>query len=60
MVTNSRLEPGGTIEIHSSNDGFRLRGRVVYCQPLFGGKFAVGVEMQAQNCAETTKNRNPF
>jgi len=45
IVTRSKLEPGGTIEIHSPYHGFRLLGRVVYCQRLFGGKFAVGVVM---------------
>ena len=48
IVTESKLEPGGTIEIHSRYYGFQLYGRVVYCQPLFGGKFAAGVEMQTQ------------
>lgn len=62
LVTKSKLEPGGTIEIHSHYDGFRLHGRVVYCHPLFGGKFAAGVEMQTQNSAKTpkAKSRNLF
>ena len=62
IVTNSKLEPGGTIEIRSRYDGFRLLGRVVYCHPLFGGRFAVGVEMQTQESPETTKakSRNLF
>jgi len=53
IVTKSKLEPGGTIEIHSPYTGFRSRGRVVYCHPLFDGKFAAGVEMQTQNSPET-------
>jgi len=48
IVTMSKLEPGGTIEIRSPY-GFRLHGRVVYCQPLFGGNFAVGLEFQDRN-----------
>ena len=48
IVTMSKLELGGTIEIHSPY-GFRLHGRVVYCQPLFGGKFAAGLEFQDLN-----------
>ena len=62
IVTKSKLEQGGTIEIHSPYDGFRLHGRVVYCQPLFGGKFAAGVETQTQNSPETpkAKSRNLF
>ena len=62
IVTKSKLQPGRMIEIHSPYDGFRLHGRVVYCQPLFGGIFAVGVEMQTQNSPETakTKGRNLF
>jgi PilZ domain len=43
IVTMSMLELGGTIEIHLPYGGFRLHGRVVYCQPLFAGKFAAGL-----------------
>jgi hypothetical protein len=49
IVTKSGLEPGGTIEIHSPYEGFRLHGRVVYCQPLFGERFAVGLIRQDRN-----------
>ena len=49
IVTKSKLEPGGTIEIHFPYDGFRLHGRVVYCQPFFGGKFAAGLVIQDRN-----------
>jgi hypothetical protein len=49
IVTRSMLELGATIEIHSPYKGFRLRGRVVYCQPLFGGKFAAGLVNQDRN-----------
>lgn len=60
IVTKLKLQPGGMIEIHSAFDGFRLHGRVVYSQPLFGGKFAAGLEIQTQNSPETpkTKTRN--
>ena len=58
IVTNSKLQPGGTIEIHSRYGGFWLHGRVVYCQPLFGGKFAAGVETQPQNSPETPKDKS--
>lgn len=53
IVTTCKLEPGGTIEIHSPGHEIQLHGRVVYCQPLFGGKFAAGVELQIQNSQET-------
>jgi len=46
IVTRSKLEPGGTIEILFPSYGFRMLGRVVYCQPLFGGKFAAGLAIQ--------------
>ena len=49
IVTSSKLEPGGTIERNSPSLGFRLHGRVVYCQPLFGGKFAAGLVIQDRN-----------
>jgi len=48
IVTVAKLEPGGTIEIQSPY-GFRVQSRVVYCQPLFGGKFAAGLEFQDPN-----------
>ena len=48
IVTVSKLELGGTIEIRSPY-GFRLHGRVVYCRPLFGGKFAAGLVFQDRN-----------
>jgi len=48
IVTMSKLEQGGTIEIQSPY-GFRVHSRVVYCQPLFGGKFAAGLEFQDLN-----------
>ena len=53
IVTTPELELGGTIEIHLPYGGFRLPGRVVYCQPLFGGKFAVGVVIQDRNQRES-------
>jgi PilZ domain len=49
IVTKSKLEPGGTIEIHFPYAGFRLHGRVVYCEPLFDGKFAAGLVTQDRN-----------
>ena len=48
IVTVSKLELGGTIAIHSPY-GFRLNGRVVYCEPLLGGKFAAGLVFQDRN-----------
>jgi len=48
IVTMSELELGGTIEIHLPYGGFRLRGRVVYCQPLFAGKFAAGLLLKTE------------
>ena len=58
IATKSKLQPGGMIDIRFPYDGFRLHGRVVYCQPLFGGKFAAGVEMQSQNSPEAPKAKN--
>ena len=58
IVIKSKLQPGGMIDIHSPYDGLRLHGRVVYCHPLFGGKFAVGVEVQTQNSPEMAKVKN--
>ncbi len=48
IVTMSKLELGGTIAIQSPY-GFRVQSRVVYCEPLFGGKFAAGLVFQDRN-----------
>lgn len=63
LVIEARLEPGETIEIRSPEEGgFELRGRVVYCERLLDGKFAVGIEVQTEESSETgkTASRNPF
>lgn len=62
MVIEARLELGKIIEIRSPEDGFVWRGRVVYCEPLLGGKFAVGLEVQTQDSPEIdrTARRNPL
>lgn len=61
LVIPAKLEPGKTIEIRSPEDGLEWRGRVVYCEPLAGGKFAVGIEMETQDSSETARTgKNPL
>lgn len=61
LVVEAQLEPGKAIEIRSPEDGFEWRGRVVYCEPLVGGKFAVGIEMQIPDSPETArKEKSPL
>jgi hypothetical protein len=50
----SRL-PEGTFTDNVSMRGARI---LTKSQPLFGGKFAAGVEMQTQNSPETPKDKS--
>lgn len=52
IVTKGELRLGGTVEIHSANGEIQLRGRVVYCQALLDGRFAAGLEKQAEDFKE--------
>jgi len=45
VVLEQRLQPGQEVMIDSPADGVRLQARIVYCQHLSAGKFAVGLEL---------------
>ena len=52
IVSKAELRLGGTIEIRSTDGEIQLRGRVVYCQTLLDGRFAAGLEKQAEESKE--------
>jgi len=45
VTTGQFWRPGECVQLSSLESGFRMQGRVVYCQPLEGNKFAIGLEL---------------
>lgn len=45
VVTSKPLHPNDRVIVRSLLGNLRSRGRVVYCQELEGGAFAVGLEL---------------
>jgi hypothetical protein len=64
VVTNQPWQPNERITVRSLLGSLRSRARVVYCQPLDQGSFAIGLELfvsvgewtlpQAQAASRTT------
>jgi hypothetical protein len=59
VLVKTPKEPATLLFLHSPTHPFRASARVVYCQPLPGGQFGVGLELQgpAVNWANT-QNRS--
>ena len=51
IVTKTKLRPGGMLEVHFRTAEIQSQSRVVYCQQLPDGRFAIGLEM-TQNSSE--------
>jgi PilZ domain len=47
IVTTQPLRPNDKVNVRSLRGTFRSRARVVYCEPLGRGSFAVGVQLVA-------------
>jgi len=47
VFTNRRWVPGDLVDIASLTGEFRRQARVVYCHPLPGGHFCIGLEFGA-------------
>ena len=45
LATEHVWRAGDTVFLSSSESGFRTQARVVYCQRMESGKFAVGLEL---------------
>jgi PilZ domain len=48
VITDSVCAPGKLVRLDAPKEQVNLRGRVVYCQPLGEGKFAVGLRLQVR------------
>jgi len=47
VFTNRRWLPGDQVDIASLSGEFRRHARVVYCHPVTGGHFCIGLEFGA-------------
>lgn len=47
VVTGWAWQPNERLNVRSLLGNFRSRGRVVYCQPLGNGTFAIGLQLFA-------------
>ncbi len=45
ILMEQKLQPGQLVLIDSPGDGVRLHARIVYCQRVSAGRFAVGLEL---------------
>jgi hypothetical protein len=45
VLVEQRLQPGQFVLIDSPADGVRLQARIVYCQKVSAGRYAVGLEL---------------
>lgn len=59
IVTKEKLQPGGIIEIRFPTE-VQFHGRVVYCQHLADGTFAVGLEIQDSSETREARRRIPL
>src|SRR5947208_15909658 len=45
IVTQTKLRPGGMLEVHFRTAEIQSQSRAVYCQQLPDGRLAIGLEM---------------
>ena len=50
LITNLNFAPGGLVRFDAPEERLKLTARVVYCQRLDEGKFAVGLQLDV--CVE--------
>ena len=48
LITGSLCPPGRLVRLVAPAEHLRLPARVVYCQRLLDGKFAVGLQLQTR------------
>jgi len=56
IVTKTKLRPGGMLEVHFRTAEIQSQSRVVYCQQLPEGRFAIGLVM-TQNSSQRGEGR---
>jgi PilZ domain len=45
ILMQQKLQPGQQVLVNSPREGVKSKARIVYCQAVSGGRFAVGLEM---------------
>jgi archaeosine-15-forming tRNA-guanine transglycosylase len=45
VLMEQKLQPGQRVLVNSTKEGMRLQGRIIYCQRVSEGRFAVGLEL---------------
>jgi hypothetical protein len=58
IITNKPWQPNDRLNLRSLQGSLRARARVVYCQTLEGGSFALGLELFA-SAGDWTSPRQP-
>ena len=48
VLMEQKLHPGQGVLVSLPREGVRARGRIVYCQRLSEGRFAVGLELSGR------------
>ena len=48
VLTEQRLQPGRRVLVSSPTEGVRAPARIVYCQRVSEGRFAVGLELSGR------------
>jgi PilZ domain len=45
VLMEQKLQPGQRVLVNSAKEGMRLQARIIYCQRVSEGRFAVGLEL---------------
>jgi hypothetical protein len=45
VLMEQKLQPGQRVLVNSTKEGMRLQARIIYCQRVSEGRFAVGLEL---------------
>jgi hypothetical protein len=45
VLMEQKLQPGQRVLVNSTKEGVRLQARIIYCQRVPEGRFAVGLEL---------------
>jgi len=48
VLMGLRLQPGQRVLVNSAKEGMRLQARIIYCQRVSEGRFAVGLEVSGR------------
>ena len=48
VLMEQKLQPGQRVLVNSAKEGMRLQARIIYCQRVSEGRFAVGLELSGR------------